>query len=238
MLSKILVVPMLGDIRATLILFLIFCSVSVSLPNIETVRATEDSWTTLAPLPVTSHSMGVTVLNGTIYVIGVDRKSNTYNYQYDPSTNTWLAKTPMPTPRLGFAITAFQNKIYVISGFAGLGLTPYTLVYDPKTDTWEQKDGMPKPRTGIEANIVDGKIYVIGGGSPINPFRTTPASNWNTVYDPATDSWSYLEGIPTAVKNYASAVVDGKIFIIGGSNPWDFPNVSLNLVQIFDPKTN
>jgi N-acetylneuraminic acid mutarotase len=230
---------MMGDQRATLIVFLVLCSLSVSLPNIALVNAAEDSWTTLAPLPVTPHSIRTTVFNETIYIMGITENGPNFNYQYDPRTNTWLAKTPMPAYRVGFALTAFQNKIYMISGFAGLGIGSYTLVYDPATDTWEQiDDGMPKQIANMEANVVDGKLYVIGGGSPINPWRPIPATNYNLVYDPETDSWSYLERMPTAVKNYASAVVDGKIYIIGGSNPWDFPDVSLDLVQIFDPKTN
>jgi N-acetylneuraminic acid mutarotase len=230
---------MRGETRATMLMLMILCVAPVAFPNVEIVKTAGDYWTNLVPLPVTSHSMGVTVLNGTLYVVGVDKTSNTYNYQYDPNTNTWLAKTQMPTPRIGFALTAFQNKIYVINGFAGLGVAPYTLVYDPTTDSWEEKDdSMPKQITGMEANVVDGKIYLIGGGSPVNPFGLIPAIDYNLVYDPEIDSWNYLERMPTAVKYYASAVVDGKIYIIGGSNPLDFPNESLNLVQIFDPKTN
>lgn len=223
---------------AFLLVLLLFLSLVLPAFSTPLAKAAEDSWTTLAPLPVTSYSMGATVLNGTIYIVGVAKNGNTYNYQYNPSTNTWLAKTPMPTNRVSFAVAACQNKIYVISGSPSATFAAPTEVYDPKTDTWEQKDWISTPRISMEANVVDGKIYVIGGGVPLNLFRVIPASNVNEVYDPETDSWSYLERMPTAVKNYASAVVDGKIYIIGGSNPWDFPNVALNLVQIFDPKIN
>ncbi len=61
---------MIEDKRAKLTIFLVLCSLLVGLQNIATVRAAEDSWTTLAPLPESSHTIGATVVDGKIYVIG------------------------------------------------------------------------------------------------------------------------------------------------------------------------
>ena len=87
------------------------------------------------------------VVNGKIYVI-----VSTVNYEYDPTTNTWATKQPMPTPRAdGIAVTVFQNKIYVIGGrIIGGGTTGINEVYDPATDSWETKTSMPTPRQGLD----------------------------------------------------------------------------------------
>lgn len=58
------------------------------------------------------------------------------------------------------------------------------------------------------------------------------------VYDPSTDSWSTMASIPVPVEFYASAVIDIKIYIIGGGTTISGDGNALNLVQIFDPSKN
>ena len=94
---------------------------------------------------------------------------------------------------------------------------------------------------GLKANVVDGKIYVMGGAyPPINLFRGPPSLplDKNEVYDPDSDSWTDMEPMPTAVNYYASTVVDGKIYVIGGMGDEQYPMTTLDIVQIFDPKSN
>jgi N-acetylneuraminic acid mutarotase len=153
------------------------------------------------------------VVNGKIYVIG-----GSSNYVYDPATDTWAARTPMPTPRSNSAIVACQNIIYVIGGLNGSTnngeyLTSCSIneVYDPATDTWETKAPMPTSRSQMEANTVDGKIYVIGGRTA-GPYSTV---NITEIYDPASNSWTTGASMPYPVVSYASAVVDNKIYVIG-----------------------
>lgn len=210
--------------------------------------ASADSWILEAPLPTPFFSASAGVVNGSIHVIGSSFNSSTgqignfFNYQYDPSTDAWLTKTLMPNFTSGPTV-AFQSKIYVIGAFAGI--VPFqtvasspTMVYDPETDTWETKAPMPSVRVELQANVVDGKIYLIGGGSPAIRDFPNPA-NLNEVYDPTNDSWTEMAPIPTPVKDYASAVVDNKIYVIGGARgTYPTPNSTLNLVQIYDTKTN
>ncbi len=185
----------------------------------------EDSWTTLTHLPVSySGFIGAAVLDGKIYSIGYDICE-----RYDPDANTWssIASLPIYT---GSAVVACKNKIYVIGG------NP-TQVYDPTTDTWENRTAIPATIYRQQANVVDNKIYVIFGQQPsvlsiINP------SDVNYVYDPTTDSWSTMASIPTPVEGYASAVLENKLYIIGGGTGTSTPNNATNLVQIFDPETN
>jgi N-acetylneuraminic acid mutarotase len=177
-------------------------------------------------MPTARSELGVAAVDGKIYAI-----VSGINYEYDPTTDSWTAKTPMPTPRTGFGIAVVENKIYVIGGSIGdWEFTRANEVYNPATDTWETKTSMPSPRSGMDANVVNGKIYLIGGGH-----RTSHTPSWtfstNEVYDPATDTWATKTPIPTRTDNYASAVVNNRIYIIGGSE-----GVTLN--QIYDPETD
>jgi len=214
---------------ASTIVLIFILSFSMSTFLVSPTKAAEDFWTTMAPLSTPLYStLGAAAVDGKIYYL-----ASKINVQYDPETNTWTPLAPPPIPNYWGTVVACQNKIYVIGGEA----EKPTQVYDPATDTWENRTSIPTTRSGLQANFVDGKIYVIGGQIPsalgvINP------SSANDVYDPATDSWSKMAPIPTPVMGYASAVLDNKIYIIGGGNTGGPDYSPINQVQIFDPKTN
>jgi N-acetylneuraminic acid mutarotase len=219
-------------INKSLMLLLVFILLSATGINIakpaSSIEAKENFWTELAPIqPKFYYTYGAAVVNGAIYFMGSD-----INEQYNPQTNTWTSKTPPPI-FFGYvaAVTACQNKIHII------GRTAH-MVYDPAIDTWENRTPMTKERYTNDANVIDEKIYVISGGIPgfIAQYFTSSA---NEVYDPENDSWTELEPIPTPVSGYASAILDNKIYIIGGRKEGvGPPPPPITLVQIYDPKTN
>jgi hypothetical protein len=232
----------MGEQRTALILLLILC---VAISTLPLVGASENSWTTLEPMPTPRASFGVAVVEGKIYAIGggTDTIVGT-NEMYDPATDMWTTKQPMPTPRHSFGIAVYQNKIYVIGGTIGPGiavgeslLTGATEVYDPITDTWEIKTSMPTPRQGLEANVVSDKIYLIGGVRYVGGFLHQEFDE-NEVYDPATDSWTIKAPLPTAVWGYSSAVVDNEIYLIGGGNKTTGGIFPVTLNQIYTPATD
>ncbi|MCJ7761982.1 hypothetical protein MUP38_00835, partial [Candidatus Bathyarchaeota archaeon] len=191
----------------------------------------EDSWTTVAPLPKPYYdNLGAAVVNGKIYFFGEEIAE-----RYDPGTNTWTAVTPPPIYHMWGEITACKNKIYLIGGTED----DPTQVYDTATDTWGNRTPLPGVAFGHRANVVGDKIYLISGAqyAPLGIFAFSDA---NYVYDPTTDSWSKMAPIPTPVSSYASAVLDNKIYIIGGRTATDVSYVAntTDMVQIFDPKTN
>ncbi len=151
------------------------------------------------------------------------------NEEYDPATDKWTSRAPLPTLRLAFGIAVYQNKIYVIGGDE----TGVNEVYDPATDSWATKASMPVARGYVDANTVNGKIYVIGGAyyPPIMGAFLTEY-NETQVYDPSTDSWTTKAAIPIPTGDYASAVIDNKIYIVGAGGS------ASSRVQIFDTVTN
>ncbi len=54
-----------------------------------------------------------------MYVIGGwgDGKAGGVNYEYDPATDKWTKKKPMPRPAHHAALAAANGKIYVMGGF-------------------------------------------------------------------------------------------------------------------------
>ncbi|MFA5364913.1 MAG: kelch repeat-containing protein [Candidatus Bathyarchaeia archaeon] len=206
--------------QATIIVLLVLFLV---LPT--TVWATqEDTWTTKEPMPRASYGVKAAVVNEKIYVMNSD-----FNYEYD--LESWSTKTSMLTPRNRFALTSYQNKIYCIGGITESESLGTNEVYDPASDSWETKTAMPTPRHGLDANVVNGKIYMISGFIPhhLHPYNPTTFefTDINDVYDIATDTWETKTPIPNPAGDYASAVVNNKIYII-----------SENCTQIYNPETD
>ncbi len=217
--------------HAVLALFLLI-AVATALVVIEPVNASGDYWVTRAPIPVATDIYGVTALNGQIYVFGANANGEAVTYDYNPNNYSWTTKAPMPTSRSGYAVVAYQNKIYTVGGDAG-----ENEAYDPGTNTWSSKAFMPLNVTEINAIAVNGKIYVISGYmAPKRGFPEGLLSSDIQIYDPATDNWTIAASqIPTPVRDYASGVINAKIYVAGGSSGTDD---GTNQLQIYDPKTD
>jgi N-acetylneuraminic acid mutarotase len=170
---------------------------------VEVYDPTTDSWSRKTDMPTERASLSTGVVNGKIYAIGGDYWDNVNsigaNYatveEYDPTTDTWTTKTPLPTPTYDPATVVVDGKIYVIGGVGAvseeLGAETYFLSdvmkYDPAIDIWTKEGDLRVPRTALSASVVAGRIYVIGGHEvKVEPITTVEA------YQPA--PWSFAHG--------------------------------------------
>ncbi len=170
---------------------------------------------------------------------------------------TWMAKEDLPAV-LYFAATAEVNGIiYAIGGSPGAGVVDTVFAYDPAFDHWTARAPMPTPRSMAVAAVVDGKIYVIGGILDTSEWTVTGAVE---VYDPSTDTWvtrnlaDHIDAssipksltidigprsMPKALWSPAVAVVDGKIFVVGGATGDGLGEpINFSTVQVYDPADN
>ena len=170
------------------------------------------------------------VVNGKFYVVGAWGGGTPYGVfnfveEYDPLSDTWTSKAPMPTTRASATAVAYNNKIYVFGGYYdndfGTARTTYTVVeaYDPANDTWATETYMPTYLQSPSVAVVGNKAYVIGGayGSWPNVHPVTDVS----VYDFVSRTWSTNSCAPLPTPagfTYSGAgpVKDGKIYLIGG----------------------
>ncbi len=216
--------------------------ISAVVRTAEVSSATDDYWTTKAPMPSAVSSAKAAVLDGKIYVVGAYASIQTYGkntlYVYDPAQDTWAVKKSMATSTLSFALAACQNKIYVIGGITFTNLTTgehvhlsTNTVYDPATDTWTTKASMPTKRSQLSATTVGNKIYAIGGrtGEAYSTVGTTE------IYDVVTDSWTPGQSMLYSVVDGASAAVDNKIYVVGGQDEFLSGDLNVNFTQIYDP---
>ena len=172
-----------------------------------TAAGVENTWTKLAPMPTATSVAGVGVVGGRIYVIGGSAMSGVIgtNQMYDPATDTWTIKAPMPS-LVPVTTSVYGGKIYCFSS----GLNQ---VYDPETDSWAYKTPSSIRRSVASACVVNGKIYLLGGFDP-NSLDGLARSNVNEMYDVNTDSWTLMAPIPVATVSGVSAVLNNKIYLI------------------------
>ena len=136
--------------------------------------------------------------------------ANTLNQVYDPATDSWEIKTPMPNESYGASVVV-DDKIYVIGGsYSGDQFHTYTQIYDPETDAWSQR--APPPAGGV----ADASIFATTG--VMAPKRIYILDEVLRVYDPETDSWTFGANIPTYRLNRSMAIVNDMLHVIGGAN--------------------
>ncbi|MHC4681891.1 MAG: Kelch repeat-containing protein, partial [Planctomycetota bacterium] len=189
------------------------------LSTVEEYDPATDTWTEKAPMLIPRFTHSTCVVDGKIYAIGgatrpPERMISDVE-EYDPATDTWTRKAPMPTARGVLSTSVVDGKIYAIGGVPYNGGAAFSTVemYDPATDTWTTKTPMPTARAPfLSACEVNGIIYVIGG------IRDDRALSTVEAYDPATDTWTEKTSMPEARGMFATSVVGGKIYAIGGNN--------------------
>jgi hypothetical protein len=85
---------------------------------------------------------------------------------YDPKTDSWSFRKPMPIPRSDHkAVLAANGRIYIVGGAETHDdISALVFIYDPEKDSWEKGPDMILPRASLAAVATpDGKIYAIGG---------------------------------------------------------------------------
>jgi PKD repeat protein len=154
--------------------------------------------------------------------------------------SSWSLKKDIPTARGMHSGSAVNGKIYIFSGVDhyGGGALEKVEEYNPETDTWTKKSDMLTARQCLTTSVVDGKIYAIGGGDcpNYNNYLDFVSSSTVEEYDPATDTWSTKSSMSTTRWDHSACVVDGKIYILGGSDSWPWEGIFT--MEMYDPATD
>jgi N-acetylneuraminic acid mutarotase len=187
-----------------------------------------DTWTPRANLPEPRFGTpGVFAPNvGKFYVFGGADQNlviRDTTYVYDPVADSWTIGAPMPDNRFRGSIAYYNGKIYVIGGFDGAVTEQnQTWEYDPIADTWDTtRANIPVPMGGSGAAVEGQFIHVLGsygGGS---------GSMLHYRYDVVADSWDTRAPLPVNYYLPGAATLSGKIYLIGGGDPFASPEGSV-----------
>jgi N-acetylneuraminic acid mutarotase len=183
-------------------------------------------WEELASMPQARGALTAQFVNGTLYAVGgasgefgqEAMPPLALNEAYDPSTDSWAARKPMPTPRQHLASAVFDDKLLYVMGGRIDDLSSNldaNEVYDPANDEWKALAPMPSKRGGLAAaaSNTDGAIYVFGGEELAGTIRRVDR------YGPDDDSdnvWETAPELPNGRHGLAAVTAGSNIYVMGG----------------------
>ena len=192
-------------------------------------------WDSKAQAPTQRVYAASAVAGGRLYVAGGTSDTEDFSVYlatmdaYDPGTNSWSVRAPMPTARVRAGAAALDGLIYVAGGNDGSGLLATVEAYDPVTDQWITRAPMPVARAHPALVAFDGRLYAIGGiGANGIPLGTVD------VYDPATNQWSTRRSMPEGRALSGVAEEGGILYAVGGGSGF----TASTQMQAYDPVSN
>lgn len=197
-----------------------------------------DAWETRAELPLATGWGMPAVHGGKIYLFGggyhkppQGMTSTDEAWVYDPATDRWNALRKLPEPRMNGFATAVGPYIYISLGYNRQGgdkdgvIEEYrsTYRYDPAANTYTRVADAPEPGCYVVSGAHKGKVYAVPGSNREYGFRGEYIwADGALVYEPAVNRWTKLD-TPRVRKRVfyltqcsASALADGKLWVIGG----------------------
>ena len=240
-------VPLVSPLLVLLPFFTVLCLMgpSVSAQSIPSESA-QGVWHAAKPAPTMRTEVAAATLNGKIYVVGGFEQpafGNIINLgitpslqEYDPATDQWTSKAPMPVGLHHVGIGVADGKLFVIGGYRQSGLSVWhpvatVYVYNPATDIWAERAQMPTPRGALSVAQYDGKLYAIGG------YDRKANSAAVEVFDPERNAWTVRAPLPTPRDHLAAATVSNTIYAIGGRLHGDYRQ-NLTVTEVYDPVTD
>jgi N-acetylneuraminic acid mutarotase len=212
-----------------------------------------NTWSDGTPLPDPVHHPGAAVVDGKIYIVGgfhepfPKREPVGNTWVFDPATNHWDKRSPMPTPRGAMVMAAIGTRIYAAGGEhsrpPGTPVPPGALpayepitellAYDTIADSWSKLPSMKVARDHSYVGVINNRLYVIGG-------RDRPKYDITTVeeFNPANGGWSEKAPMPTGRSGGFATVLNGEIYAFGGEGDPTSPRGVFNEVEAFNPATN
>ncbi|GIW42706.1 MAG: hypothetical protein KatS3mg076_3283 [Candidatus Binatia bacterium] len=206
-------------------------------PKMEPTPAS--TWISLAPMPGSGRQeVAVAELEGKIYVLGGFERVGTQPRAvdtveaYDIASDTWEAAPPLPR-RLHHGTAAVLGGFLHSVGGLDPGFRPIADVYRwrPGAAGWEELPPLPVPQGAQAVAVAGGRIHSIGGTAEVL------SSTVHQIYDPTGGTWSTGAPLPRGRNHLGAAVLDGKIYVVGGR----FDGGGLlnsNELDRYDPETD
>ncbi|HZA61097.1 MAG TPA: kelch repeat-containing protein [Actinomycetota bacterium] len=152
-----------------------------SVGTVEAYDPVTDTWTARASMPTARALLGAGTVNGIVYALGGQVVGPTPDEgtlflatveAYDPATDTWTARAPMPTRRFALGVGEIGGLVYAVGGDVAplnpLHPTGTLEAYDPVTDRWTVHATMPTARAYLGTAVINGLLYAVGGHGALN----------------------------------------------------------------------
>jgi N-acetylneuraminic acid mutarotase len=156
---------------------------------------------------------------------------------YDPGSDSWTRKKDMPTRLTHLNPAIDGNTIWFAGGFKGKHPGPVTAEvwkYDLASDTWTAGPPLPERRAGGGLAVVEHRLHYFGGYKADRD--TNAGDHWSLTLDGGKD-WQREADLPDPRGHVSAAVLNGKIYALGGDHGHDITQIDVKSCHCFDPVT-
>ncbi len=201
-----------------------------------------DTWAPRAPLPAAGRSAAASfVVNGRAYVVSGATYSGAIptlylneTWMYDPTTDTWTARAPLPgNGRIGAAAFSIGQTGYVGGGGdfdAGITYTDF-FAYDPTANQWAARATIPSNATALSASFALGTAGYVAGGLRFGAGGIPTLTDITWRYEPAPNQWTRRADLPTR-RAYCGALATGGFgYVAEGISDFTQPTPARSLLR-------
>jgi DNA-binding CsgD family transcriptional regulator len=173
-----------------------------------------DQWTPLpTSKPTRVSNVSAATIDDWIYVPGgwtAEGQPTALVEAYNPADDTWRQVAPLPRPLSGYALAAYDGRLYVFGGKDDRGYINATYIYDPRQDRWQEGKQMPTRRAYVAAATLGSSIYLVGG------YDGEREQSSCEIYHPQEDTWESCEPLTLGRGGLGLAGVADRLYAVGG----------------------
>jgi hypothetical protein len=208
-------------------------------------------WEGRPPLPFAVQEIYPAVLDGQIHVAGGfllgggaggrGLGPTARHVAYNPATGSAAELGALPQPRHHPHLVAHGGRLYALGGFgaepgAVWRMSDETLVYEPAAGSWTALAAAPGPHGEVVAASLGERIHLVGGRAPRGEANGQYGDHGDVdrhwVFDPAAGVWETAAPARTARNSAAGAVIDGRLFVVGGRRVGEG---NVTPTEVYDP---
>lgn len=174
--------------------------------------------------------MSATVFNNYLYLVGgttnglpSGANGNAYRLALTreglPVGSSWEVIRPLPTgvKRLGAALVPYNGALYLLGGQDERGnRSEFVFKYDPQANSWSTARYLHRGLSHMAAVVMGGDIWLFGGYTNIFPSITNEVARYRPESG-ATTTFANDISLPVGRAGAAAAVVNGQMFLMGGT---------------------
>jgi len=224
---------------------LVACSQGGTAPEAELApMGAELSWQRRSAAPSTLFEAQGAVSGGKLYVFGGFYNSKIQatknSYVYDPARNGWRRVADMPEKITHAGVAVVGSTVWFAGGFIGdhYGTsTNHVWRYHTDLNRWSKGPPLPAPR-GAGVLVRRGNAFHFLGGVVSRNGRYLDDKGDHWVLEFGTGRWRRLAPLPNQRNHLGGAVLNGKIYAIGGQHLKGEWWRNQKAVHRYDPKTN
>ncbi len=206
----------------------------IILPTVRAAIPTPPTWATVTPASgalTPRHECTFVECDGKFYLLG-GRGIKPVDI-YDPATNTWTQGSKSPLAFHHFQPVVHDHRIVIVGAMTGSfpkePPVDKILIYTPATDKWSEGPALPADRLrGGAGTVIHNNTLYLVCGIQIGHWGGHVA--WTDALDLNTMKWRRLPDAPRARAHFQAAILDGKLYAVGGRRSSAETKQTFNLV--------